>query len=370
MGITLGKQRLPPLPNPPPPNRPVPPPPRPTASLPADGDEVNTRIFGDEFETIPLPDVEKARKAAPVCTYQNMTYIRSNIPTSAMFFRYEDFFERMAKHQWHGAQPLRLAPRQIVGSAHRPATAVDKSKPLYGKAATDWDKIRDLERVNAYAFRGDKRRVTEVRAANGFHPPSSRTDDRYLPKIASRFVAYMKSRFNKDVNADDVIQYNKGQGAAGKVFVEYEIWRALLDAERFHIGRMVTNEFLRGYTSTSRSIMTALNYCNDDSDGDGYKAPSAAVYALHTEGGFLLPPRAQHVHGYRGSEAEIAHPGSIPWLKVMAFRTKVPQIGNLKVDGARYRSNVIFVRKGFRQLDPHGCVQVVATLGSVDKVAF
>src|SRR5262249_17961947 len=143
---------------------------------------------------------------------------------------------------------------------HRPTRAVDASKPLYGNAATDWKKIRELDRVNAYVFRGDKRRPTDIRAAGGFFPPSSRTDDAYLSVIADRFIGYIKSRFGKDVVADDVIRYIKGQGPAGKVFVEYEIWRAILDSEKFHIGRMVADEFLRGYISTSRNVRTALGF--------------------------------------------------------------------------------------------------------------
>ena len=43
---------------------------------------------------------------------------------------------------------------------------------------------KDLERINAYTFRGDDREPYEVMKAGGFNPPASRTDDRYL-EIAS-----------------------------------------------------------------------------------------------------------------------------------------------------------------------------------------
>jgi hypothetical protein len=152
-----------------------------------------------------------------------------------------------------------------------------------------------------------------------------------------------------------------GQGPAGKVFVEYEIWRAILGSEKFHIGRMVADEFLRGYISTSRDVRKARSFATATST-DGYKPPIYAVYAVHSEGGFLLPPSAQHVHGTT-DEAEIAHPGSIPWSKVMAFRTGM----NINWDDDRtfYKSGVIFVRKGFLQADPRGYAQVVASLGSL-----
>ena len=352
------------------PTLPMPPPARPTASLPEDQDEVNARLFGDEFDTIPLPNHMTAKATARVCNETNMTFIRSNIPIS-IHFEFDQFFERMAKNQWRATLPSQQAFRDCAGlgravpmGLHRPSTRVDAAKPLYrGAPATDWKKIRELDRVNAYVFRGDKRRPTDIRAANGFHPPSARTDDRYLTLIARRFVDYMKQHFSKDVDPGEVVQYIKGQGPVGKVFVEYEIWRAILGSEKLHIGRMVDDEFLRGYISTTRNILTARTFVRITS-ADGYKAPVYAVYALHSEGGFLLPPRAQHVHGTKGTEAEVAHPGPLPWSKVMAFRTGM----SIDWDDNRtfYKSGVLFVRKGFLLADPRGYAQVVASLGSLD----
>jgi hypothetical protein len=341
------------------------PPARPTASLPEDRDEVNARVFGDEFDTVPLPDQAEAMLIAPVCDASNMTFIRSNLPVPIRF-DFEEFFERMAKYQWRAARPSAAALRRVPMGLHRPATGLDRSRPLNPvKPATDWKKIPELRRVSAYVFRGDKRRPTDIRAANGFHPPSSRTDDRYLKLIAERFVQYMKMRYSQDVNPDEVVGYIKGQGPAGRVFVEYECWRATLESEKFHIGRMVDDEFLRGYISTTRNMSTAACFARNPS-ADGYRAPVWAVYALHSEGGFLLPPRAQHVHGSKLNEAEVAHPGPIPWLKVMAFRTGMA----LDFDDKRtfYKSGVIFVRKGFRAADPRGCDQVIASLGKLGQI--
>jgi hypothetical protein len=333
-------------------------------SLPEDRDEVNARVFGNEFDTVPLPDPAQAKLIAPVCDASNMTFIRSNIPVPIRF-EFEEFFERMAKYQWRAARPSAAALKKVPMGLHRPATAVDRSRPLNPvKPATDWKRIRELERVNAYVFRGDKRGPTEIRAANGFHPPSSRADDRYLKLIADRFVCYMKTRFSKDVSPDEVVGYIKGQGPAGKVFVEYEIWRAVLESEKFHIARMVVDEFLKGYISTSRDVGRAAIFTTGPGR-DGYMAPVYGVYALHSEGGFLLPPIAQHVHGSKG-EAEIAHPGPIPWLKVMAFRTGMTR--DFDDPRTTYKSGVIFVRKGFRKADPRGCDQVIATLGKLGTI--
>jgi len=47
--------------------------------------------------------------------------------------------------------------------------------------ANDWKVHEQLERINAYAFRGDTRNPNVIKAASGFTPPSSRTDAYLLP---------------------------------------------------------------------------------------------------------------------------------------------------------------------------------------------
>jgi hypothetical protein len=353
--MELGRQRMPKLP--------ATPPPRPTTSLPQDRDEVNVRAFADEFDAIPLPDQMEAMARAPVCNEHNLKYIKSTLPIS-IHFEFEEFFQRMARNQWNAARRSPDAERKLPAGMHRGLNTPDTARPLFRGAspASGWKEIPGLKRVNAYVFRGDKRRVTDVRADGGFHPPSARTDDGYVQVISKRFAQYLKAQFGKDVDPADVAQYIRGQGPAGKVFVEYEIWRAVLDAEKFHIGRMVDSEFLRGYISTSRNPAVAKRFATSASE-DGKRAPTYAVYAVHSEGGFLLPPRAQHIHGFKGDEAEIAHPGSIPWRKVMAFRTGMDM--NLNDDRTFYKSSVIFVRKGFRQADLRGFGEVVAALGAL-----
>jgi hypothetical protein len=372
--MSLGHHRTTKVPAPNPPARPTAkapapnPPARPTVSPPENRDYVNAHVFGDEFDTIPLPNQTEAKASAPVCNATNMEFIRSTLPIP-IHFEFEQFFERMAKQQWSAALPSQQAFRDRAGlgravpmGLHRPSTRVDASIPLHrGASATDWKKIRELDRVSAYVFRGDQRRTTDIRAANGFHPPSARTDDHYLTVIAKRFVTYMKQQFSRDVDLGEVVQYIKGQGPVGKVFVQYEIWRAVLESEKFHIGRMTADEFLRGYVSTSRDINIAAGFAKNNSAG-GTKGPVYAIYALHSEGGFLLP-NTKHAHSTNPHEAEIAHPGSIPWCKVMAFRTGT----TLDPDDARTfdRSGVIFVRKDFHQADPRGFAKVIASLGSL-----
>ncbi len=343
------------------PSLPKPPPSRPAASLPPDYDAVNIQMFGSEFDAVPLPNQAEAQARALNCSRDNMNFIRSMIPVSIQH-SYAAFFTTMAQRQWRPARVNTATPqgRPAFGT-HRPAGAPDNSRPLYGKHATDWDKIRDLDRVNAYVFRGDKRRVSDIRAAGGFQPPSTRTDEPYMKLIGTRFAKYMKERFNRDVDADEVYQYIRGQGKQGRDFTEYQIWRSILEGEKFHIERMVTDEFLRGFISTSRDVRVAQGFCLQTS-ADGQRAPTFAVYALHTEDGFLLPPRAQHVHGSNG-EAEVAHPGLLPWKNVMGFRTFI----DVNFDDPRTfrKSGVIFMRKGFQAADPKGYQEVFYSLGKL-----
>jgi len=283
----------------------------------------------------------------------------------------------MAKRQWKAAKPLApkgiapafanmKGPNGIMGmaiGARRDMVAnqvPDRSRPLLPKgAATDWNRIPELERVNAYAFRGDKRHPRLIKAANGFHPPSTRTDNAYVGVIATRFAKYMKSRFGQDVEQSEIEQYIRGKGQAGRVFTEYEVWRSILKGEELHLGRMTADEFLKGYISTSRSASIASAFAQSAS-ADGRKDPVTGVYAVHTEGGFLLPDVGKHVHAQR-SEAEIAHPGPILWTKIKAFRlfvstsTEDQRTWGKKID-------YIFTRKDFRLQDPQGAYEVLTHL--------
>jgi hypothetical protein len=281
----------------------------------------------------------------------------------------------MSKHQWQAAQPFvsRSAPPLHVArgfmaiGARRDLVAKpqlnDTSRPAFPSGhATDWDLIPGLERVNAYVFRGDKRSPRTIKAAGGFQPPTMRTDGAYADVIAKRFVSYMKSRFNQDIAESAVQQYIQGQGQAGRAFTEYQIWRAILKNEELHIGRMVKDEFLRGYISTTRSTKTAYQFISGDS-ADGKREPMYAVYALHSEGGFLLPPLANHIHGTKNGENEIAHPGPLPWSKVVAFRTYL-QI-DFNNPQSFQKSQVIFVRKELLQKDSKGAEQLIWSLGTL-----
>ena len=117
----------------------------------------------------------------------------------------------------------------------------------------------NFKRVEGYAFRGDTRDPLKIKADGGFNPPATRTDDYYLDNnIIPNFCDYMKKRFGQD-NIDQTALRNfiKANHGTGTTFIRYETWRAMLEQESMHLGRMVADEFLKGYISTSRSTRVA-----------------------------------------------------------------------------------------------------------------
>lgn len=365
-----------------PPNRPAPPrpaPPRPSSGpgqlLADDQTDVDLREFGDEFDPIPVPDPTVAKAHALDGNSKNMDYIKSKLPMSHVGI--QDFYVQMSKHQWQAAKPsaaghaspMHVMKGMLAIGARRDMGAnpmqKDPARPLMpGGHATDWDKIPGLERVNAYSFRGEKRSPRLIQAAGGFKPPSTRTDEAYIKVIAGKFVQYMKSRYSQTVNESDAIQYIKGKGPAGRIFTEYQMWRAIMKGEELHIGRMVESEFMKGYISTSRDVLMAFDYSKQTS-ADQVDAAHYAVYAVHSEGGFLLPHISQHVHGTKAFEAEIAHPGAIPWTKVVAFRQYIRRDPGFKDMRTFQNSNYIFMRKEYMKSDPEGMQQVMWSLGKL-----
>ena len=342
---------------------------------PEDVNEQNLREFGDEFDVIPLPDETQAQANAPKCDMTNMKYIKSHLPMAHIGL--QDFFTQMSKRQWQTAtpfvsrtnSPMHVAKGMLAIGARRDLSAnpmmKDVSKPLYkGGHAKDWDLIPGLERVNAYAFRGDRRSPRTLQLSGGFKPPSMRSDEGYFGTIARHFSFYMKERFGLDIKEEDVIQYIKGKGPAGRVFTEYQIWRSILKGEELNIGKMVQEEFMKGFVSTTRNVKVAHRYVTKQSD-DNRSDFQGAVYVLHSEGGFLLPPKSLHAHGTKDDEAEIAHPGSIPWAKVMAFRPYTTVDWTTMDARSFVRNNYLFIRKGFAKADPKAYEKVFWSLGSL-----
>jgi hypothetical protein len=134
-----------------------------------------------------------------------------------------------------------------------------------------------------------------------------------------------------------------------KWWTEYVLWRALEDQEKFHAGRMVAYEALKGYISTSRSVDVAKDFALG-------KLDIGWVYVVLIEGGIVIP-KAPHSWAAFGGEEEIAYPGSVPWAKIYGFR----QVS--KTAGFKFVPNQpLLLRKGFQEKDPKAFKECYAAL--------
>ncbi|WP_321470547.1 hypothetical protein [uncultured Paludibaculum sp.] len=213
----------------------------------------------------------------------------------------------------------------------------------YKTIAQDWKLTEQLERVNAYTFRGDSRNPRAVEADGGFHPPVSRTDKAYVETVVyPMFNGYMKRRFGMEIPIDQfhriyhqTVTFPKDQMAMKTFFA----WRALVDIESHHIARMMSSEILKNYISTSKDVGVAKNFT---------KAKGGWIYVTLVRGGFHLTSDHQWGQGQRVSEQEIALPGSLPWTDIFGFRQCV---GCLLV-------GPLYLRQGFGTRNPSAHRQV------------
>ena len=217
--------------------------------------------------------------------------------------------------------------------------------------AKDWHLAKDLERINAYTFRGDSREPHQIMKMGGFTPNSSRNDDAYLKNtIYPLFIGYMRRRFGIPVT--DLVDQETFMDAVKSVipspihrawWTEYVIWRALEDSEKLHVGRMVAYEGLKGYTSTTRAVSVAKAFSVGNAS-PGVKV--GWVYVTLIEGGIVVPDSGKHVWTQLFGEQEIAFPGTVPWSKIYGFRQVTREIGNKFTP-----DQPLFLRKGFREQD-------------------
>jgi hypothetical protein len=308
------------------------------------------------------------------------------------------FFEEIAKRVWKEGKVNKAAPQHAflaatrlpqrpVGPPPRPGQAVQVplgqdplSRPAWAEGprpafvnpsgatdskgkvepaeahlkgvARDWQLAKDLQRISAYTFRGDDREPHLVMKQGGFNPPSTRTDDNYLRNtVYDLFVGYMARRLNAPpdfVSKDAFVMAVKGAIPSPedrKWWTEYVIWRAMEDQEKFHPGRMVAYEALKGYISTSRSVNVAKGFALRREG-----AVSGWVYMVLVEGGIVIPGAGHTWCKFEG-EQEIAYPGSLKWEKIYGLR----QVGYDSHGEIRFMSNQpLLLRKGFQQQDPEG----------------
>jgi hypothetical protein len=197
---------------------------------------------------------------------------------------------------------------------------------------------QQLDRVNAYTFRGDSRTPEAVRRAGGFNPPITRTDTYYQDEyIYPAFSKYMKKRFNMDIDKPAFARaWNQTVAYPGDKMVlhNFFFWRSMVENEQYHIGKMLADETLKGFISTTRSTMVAK----------GFAGNGGWVYLTLIKGGFLVPDKGKHVWTQTYGEQEIALPAPVPWEDIFGFRQVGPD--------ERVFVGPVYFRRGFAARNP------------------
>jgi hypothetical protein len=271
-----------------------------------------------------------------------------------------EVMERVIKSTWKFSEPKAGAQRgnHFIGTRGMPQTMANvyygaqtynpqvnplptgMPGPNKTAIASDWQLFKQIERTNAVTFRGDSRPPIDViQTYDGFTPPSSRTDRYYLENNIYRdFKGYLERRYNRPLTKEDFL---KAVDAAlpspeqKHLLIDYLMWRQLCDSEAMHLGRMVKDECLKSFISTSTSIDTAIYF------GTRYNTVPGYVYVTLVHNGFVIPMEAQH--HWVNKESEIAQFGPIPAERIVGF-FRVDQWGN--------QNSPIFVRRSFRKREP------------------
>jgi hypothetical protein len=239
-------------------------------------------------------------------------------------------YDQRAQAMARGAYVKQVSPTEFPA---KPGME-DHGQYLQG-LATDWGLMNQLERINAYSFRGDKRNPIAIKGANGFQPPVTRQDRPYIEgAVYEQFSSYLLRRFNMNLSKQDFLRaYDTDDATRSEwekhVFLNFTVWRALADREAMHVGRMLAEQALKGYTSTSKAVPVAK----------GFAGTGGWVYLTLVKGGFVVPDRDKHPWTILYGEQEIALPGGLAWADIYGFREVSP-------DAVKFRGPIYF-RRGF-----------------------
>ncbi len=280
-------------------------------------------------------------------------------PTKPLHVLFGDFFNHLWKRAEKPTGPQRnfLAQTRVATTPQRPyfpavaATQTPAFDMLPANAtqhlagmASDWEIHKNLERFSGYAFRGDSRDPVALKAADGFCPPSTRNDDGYIKgAVYEQFCSYMQRRFGKDlkaaITADQFLALVRSTAPAPAdkdTFVFYTTWRAIVKSEQFHLGRMLAEETLKGYISTTRAVTVAKGFACKRESKAGW------VYCVAVPSGIVVPSKNASQWTKIFGEQEIAMAGEIPWHGFAAARA---------VKHGMFEGN-IFIRNNFEKIDP------------------
>jgi hypothetical protein len=294
--------------------------------------------YDDDFWAYRPADFKAEEESGDVAwTGGELNFIPSRAHAARPMTPLSPALETLLDHAWKSAKKPDSAPGPITLAAsrgsHQPGAAVQVGvyKPIpvtkspafavqVGAAphlktgfARDWDLQRDIPRVHAYTFRGDTRNPKEIKKAGGFLPPITRTDAYYMENVVyKQFNQYLQSKVGMSISYADFQKCVNQSMDTGlrTLFVHYGIWRACVEQEALHLGRMLAEEALKGFISTSRATKVAK----------GFAKANGWVYVLFLNGGYVVPKKGTSAWTTIFGEQEIAMPESVPWEAIMGFR--------------------------------------------------
>lgn len=263
-----------------------------------------------------------------------------------------------------GAQrgaPVAQAPTFVSAApvGYAALSNVPGAEHLKNVVPIDWKLMRDMPRVSAFAFRGDTRSPSQIRQVDGFQAPLTRTDEYYKKNVIyPLFKAYLEKKLGgpQTLTYDQlgvVLMQVLPTAEEREVFAFYNLWRSQVDRESMHIGRMLAQETLKGYVSTTKATPVARAFAKQ----------RGWVYFVLVKSGFLVPAKGAHPWTTIFGEQEIASPKAIPWSRVMAFREVEGEVKR-HFTGPLYvrpelvqRENEAF-RKAFQQMSGYNQMQL------------
>jgi hypothetical protein len=183
------------------------------------------------------------------------------------------FAELVPDPMWGGAKEATYA-----GEIDKKFQPILSSRPHSGKFAyedlftqnPELKGYQGVKRIVAYGFRADNRPPEEIKKAGGMWPSYTRPDKQ----------------------ADAAAEADPAK-------------RAKWESDILNLREHVSDEFLKGFVSTSKSVGAAKFFVQED----GY------IYAVLAEGAFEVPPGSLHEN-----EQELAMPGGLDWDDIVGFR--------------------------------------------------
>ena len=264
--------------------------------------------------------------------------------------------------KWASSDDRKLARIESV-KPHGGKFAYSNPNANYKDRDANYLTSLSLPRINGYAFRGDSRPPSSIKAAGGMLPGATR-DDYYqymLEQIELKDLENKLKVTDPSTQAYKDLMSQKESidiSLRSKEYIDkdYKRWTTIgghlgpetSSALNLHI--YIKQQFMGGWVSLSKSLKIAKFFATGrGGTTTGGKGQEGWVYAIFYEGGVEIPAAKKtfEFNGEKGhvpyEEQEIAVPGTIDWDDIVACR---------KVLGSGSFTGHLYVRESLLRDDP------------------